>query len=261
MKAVSEKPGGIGSDFISPVLTSFAAITWCLADPFNRIDQPWALALATGAMVFSAYLPFRRFKLWSAIASTLFLSWSLHDSFPIDADLFFATASLIGAGILYACYYPKPFGIIPPHLTLHRIPLLKNLSIAIAWMLVTTLPGVGETNLVWVLHRMLFVLGLSIAIDLRDIEKDRINGVRTIAQLIGFRRATVLSAVLVFTSGCIILLNNNMPPPAMHAAIISLLGACLLLMLKPDTKLQHYAPLIDGTMAISGIAMLTGMTI
>jgi 4-hydroxybenzoate polyprenyltransferase len=246
---------------LSPALTSIAAITWCYADPYIKTDRPWALALATGLMVFSVYLPYQRSKLWSLVVALLLLAFSLHDSFPVETDLLWASAWYFGAGILYACYYPKPFGILPPALALHRIPVLKKLSIAIAWTLVTTLPAVGETNLVWVLHRLLFVLGLSIAIDLRDMEKDRRNGVTTIAQFIGFGRTATLSAVLVLGSGGIILLNNNMPQQALYAAYTSLLTACLLLMLKSDTKPQHYAPLIDGMMAISGLGMLAVTTI
>lgn len=112
---------------------------------------------------------------------------------------------MIPLGILSVSYFLPAIG-------LRNLPAIKALMVSVVWAVVSVyaplqLNGGAHFNselLFMFSERTLFVLSLCIVFNIRDIEHDKLSGVRTIPSLYGIKTGKVsalicLAAALLFT--------------------------------------------------------------
>lgn len=95
-----------------------------------------------------------------------------------------------------ALYGMKPLPMVP---RLKDIPVMKNVVVASTWALITTMMPVLSAGSLGMLN--IFVVGYfmfvktfidTVLYDMRDVEGDRLNGVRTIPVMMGKRKTTAI---------------------------------------------------------------------
>ena len=196
-----------GSLGFTAFLFHFAATTSSVNIPIGSI----ALSLSIGIGTFAVYNP-------SKVITAHFSpnSNGIGSNFLVPALAFLFIAPFIQSktilqslplltmsALLTAAYY-RPLRIGKRIINgLRAIPLVKNMTLALAWGLATTpiMNGTAESIDLF-LFRFLFVLALSIAIDIRDCEYDASRGTRTLALLIGSRYSTTIATfILLFAAG------------------------------------------------------------
>ena len=98
---------------------------------------------------------------------------------------------------------------------LRNIPVLKVFLISIIWTLSTFFLIVVENNIhisqdIWILlvSRFLFVFSITIPFDIRDLDLDN-KELCTIPQILGVRKALVLSQISMFISSGLFFLQNK----------------------------------------------------
>lgn len=145
---------------------------------------------------------------------------------------------------------------------LRAIPLVKNVTIGLAWGLATTpiLSVTGETiDLFW--FRFLFILALSIAIDVRDCATDSVQDTRTLAVLIGSRNSNTLASILLlFAAGFAWLRLSPSDATSLQATIIPLhtiITAISVSLLNANSKPMTYFWLIDFQLFLHALLFLT----
>ncbi|MGB3949311.1 MAG: hypothetical protein WBM13_15085 [Bacteroidia bacterium] len=155
-----------------------------------------------------------------------------------------------------------------PFIKLRKHPILKLLTLALVWTMVTaTTPVllVSETisinSLLHIFERFFFMIAICIPFDIRDFEIDKAENVQTVAHLLGNNKAKntalgciVASIVLLlieYTSGVI---NEKMLSVLLLSSIVT-----TLLIAKTNSKKGEYFYVagIDGTMLIQGIVVFT----
>ncbi len=163
-----------------------------------------------------------------------------------------------GAATLIAISYytisaigKSPFG------GLRSIFLIKNLALALAWALATAPLHPGElTSLYHFAERFLYLLALSLLIDIRDLQTDRSSLIRTVAGRLGVN-STRLIAVLLLTGSMLLAWDYSqwsgditLLPASMISYLLTLLATFFL---SEDTPPLTYLLLIDGNLLLHGI--------
>ncbi|MFM9009156.1 MAG: hypothetical protein ACKORE_11320 [Bacteroidota bacterium] len=236
----------------SAFFTGIAAFAWCFSDPFSFVEQRGLLALSIGVMTLTAYLPVRLSPWFHAPGLALLAFAFSQTPFPDGSSGRLALLTVAACGLLYLSYYPGPLNPLPRSHTLSRIVVLKNVTVALAWTLATLFVVSQEPPIHWVLHRFLFVFGLSLFADLRDTTRDQELGIITLASILGYNKTKWLAALVVFASG-IMLLSPDLPsrPALLWSSTASFVCGTILLTLKQNIPERHVGPLIDGLMAIT----------
>lgn len=128
--------------------------------------------------------------------------------------------------IANAFYGMKPLPGVP---RLKDIPLMKNIVVAVTWAMITTLmPALsggymGAVNIA-VVGYFMFVKTFvdTVLYDMRDVEGDRLNGVRTIPVILGRRWSTTL--LLAFNSTLLLTLLFMHEYVRLFAALLIIYG-------------------------------------
>ncbi|MCE2846105.1 MAG: hypothetical protein LW707_03615 [Sphingobacteriales bacterium] len=241
----------------SAFYTAAAAFAWCFGDPFSSVEAPWMLAVSLGLMTFTVYMPIRKSP-WSYLPGLACFAMAFSQTmFP---DMLTRLLTLLAASaccFLYMGYYPGFLNPLPKAHSLSRLLILKNVSIALAWTLatifiVTPFPPIG-----WAIHRFLFVFGLSLAADLRDIKRDQGLGITTVASLLGHDKTKWLAAVIVFTSSLTLLtLDEPFSAGLLWASLASFICGVIVLCLRQSIPEQRFGPLIDGLMVFTAVGTM-----
>ncbi len=139
------------------------------------------------------------------------------------------TAAVAAIPLLSGILYSVP--ILPKSWQYRRmkeIPLVKNLTVAIAWSAPPTLLPVyafgAEPTLVTLVVGMLFfslVLINTTLFDMRDIDGDAASGVRTIAVLLGLQRTRLLLTLINVVFGIVILGLSLAILPVVHTVLLA----------------------------------------
>jgi 4-hydroxybenzoate polyprenyltransferase len=149
---------------------------------------------------------------------------------------------------------------ISPHIPrLKDIPVMKNLLVAFIWAsLITVLAAWGETDLLGVAFVSYFLLAKSfintVLYDVRDIEGDRENGVRTIPVLVGPKWTTILLLALNSTL-LLCLLLSHMSGQAL-AALLAIYGYSYILAFNKGGDKNALDLFVDGEWMIAYIILL-----
>ena len=146
-------------------------------------------------------------------------------------------------------------------LPLRDIPLLKGVLIAAVWAGVTVglpallgSPAADEgTLLIWLVRRFLLVFALSLAFDLRDMEKDRAAGTLTVPLLLGEGRTKWLAY------GLLAVTPFFLPPDMPRGAALVMAGpviaaAAFIGGARPGRADYYYAGLGDSILLLPAAA-------
>lgn len=241
----------------SALYTGIAAFAWCAGDPYSSIESPWLLAVSIGLMTFLVYMPVRVSN-WVYLSGSGLLAIALHHTQFADAlNGWLAFLSVAASGLLYIGYYPGKMNPLPASMALSRFFVVKNVSVALAWTLTTLIVVNPSPPLGWLLHRFLFVLGLSLAADLRDTLRDSVSGIETVAFRLGFKKTKWLAAVLVFSGGIsLITLPQPLSPSVIYTCTLSFICGIILLCLVRNIPEQRFGPLLDSMMTLAATGML-----
>jgi 4-hydroxybenzoate polyprenyltransferase len=183
------------------------------------------------------------------------LAWQLLRATP---DAWLKLAPLMALAVLYSIPIVPQGGRLRP---LRDVPLAKGILIAAVWTGVTVAlparlgtPPVAPWALVVLLaRRFLFVLALTLVFDLRDVEKDRAAGTRTVPLVLGARRTRWLGWVLL--AGCALLKPVGLPLGVGLVLLMPLLAAgALLAGARPGRHDYYFAGLGDSTLLLPALA-------
>jgi 4-hydroxybenzoate polyprenyltransferase len=134
--------------------------------------------------------------------------------------------------------------------------LIKNLILAICWALVTSPVHPGENiTLLLFLQRFLYILVLSLLIDMRDIHHDRQQSVDTLAARFGIPATKIISVILLSLATAFIYYHHlhyqaHFLQPALISHALTLVA---LLFLSKDSGNDTYLLLVDGNLLLHGI--------
>ncbi|HPJ83752.1 MAG TPA: UbiA family prenyltransferase [Methanothrix sp.] len=151
--------------------------------------------------------------------------------------------------------------LLPGVPRLKDIPVMKNVVVASIWALITTLmPALsvgcpGAFNIASVLYFMFVKTFVdTVLYDMRDVEGDRLNGVRTIPVMLGTRRTTVL--LLAVNSTLLSLLPFMHGDVRLFTAVLIAYGfACILyFMNKRDPLVLDF--LVEGEWMLATFFLL-----
>lgn len=104
---------------------------------------------------------------------------------------------------LLTVIYSLPFKIGRYYFSPRYIPFLKTLLVAFVWTIVIVylpcrMSGIPlAVTLFWLLGEFMFLFSLAILFDIKDIESDRIIGIKTFPQKLGVRVTKTISIVLM----------------------------------------------------------------
>jgi 4-hydroxybenzoate polyprenyltransferase len=171
-------------------------------------------------------------------------------------SLFFISGKVIWFTMhlaVFSLFYSAPL------LNFKKIPFLKIFLISYVWSVSTViLPsinkgfGVLDKEVVEIfVQRIIFILALAIPFDIRDIEVDKRNNIDTLPTLMGFRRAKLLSVILLIlfiVLGCFF---YGLDYTFYARLAIGVLAIFLIIKIKRSRTDLYYMVGIDGIMILS----------
>lgn len=143
---------------------------------------------------------------------------------------------------------------------LRELPFFKIFIIAAVWIVLSILPLVPEmsplpqnSSLQFLLaQRLLFLLAVTIPFDLRDIEIDRLRGIKTVATALGAVRSIQISHLLLVFSAIVCWLAYQLQvwnaAQALSLAVSSASTAILIARIKPDSDEMIFSFWLEGSM-------------
>lgn len=163
---------------------------------------------------------------------------------------------LLIAPIVVTGLYALP--LLPGNRRLRDLPYFKVFLIAVVWGWVTgfipCFQARGEVSLtVWMLfvERSLFIFGITIPFDIRDIYIDKKMGVNTVPSLIGQSRARKLAASAIGLAGIATMVNPLYDGAQLTSYLMSLLPVLALIKYStPERSDLYYTVLLDGMMLL-----------
>lgn len=190
------------------------------------------------------------------IATTLFGFIGLTSSFFVNPYCFIILIPMGGLSIFYVVPL-IPFYKKSP--SLRDIPYLKIIVIGITWAIaVVWLPmvdtkyyiGMNSSILLFsILQVFLFVFAITIPFDVRDVNFDKLNQLKTIPQLIGNKNAVVFSELLLV--GSILLLYFLPIGSYIYPLLIGHIITMLIIGFTTEKRNEiFFAGLVEGTVII-----------
>lgn len=168
-----------------------------------------------------------------------YISWTLF--LPFNTHIFEITILSIVA--LTSILYATPF--LHKKYSLRDIPYLKIHLIAFSWALVLVIFTLekSEHPLFLVLEKYLYVLAITIPFDIRDIHIDETDK-KTIPQVIGQKKARILSVILLGLSWALAHINSEEKFVSIFFLYLSSLIFCA--WAHPKKHDLYFSFLIDG---------------
>jgi 4-hydroxybenzoate polyprenyltransferase len=165
---------------------------------------------------------------------------------------------LFPLGLLSLSYSVPLIRLPRKRVRLLELYAIKTPALGLVWGITTTLIPLVEQNIslhspfvyMQILSRSLFVFALCVPFDIRDMENDRRNNVKTIPVLIG---KTTTKLIGIFTVIIELITHHFMQLPVhmIYALDLSSVVALFLLIIQSDKKGPYfYKFYIDGTMLV-----------
>ncbi len=154
-------------------------------------------------------------------------------------------------------------------LRLREISIVKTPLIALVWGITTAFIPILEQNirldvsfgLMQVLCRSLFIFALCIPFEMRDLEKDKISGIGTIAVIYGMKNSKIAGLLIGI---CAIIIHHLMPVSflTMLSLDLAITMAMIWIIFQNifDGK-YFYKIFVDGTMLLLFLLLLTAKAI
>ena len=162
---------------------------------------------------------------------------------------------LLFAGVISILYALPIFG---KSMRLRDFAYIKIFLIAVVWAVVTESIPLYEAGTdpyvisMLFLERVCFFIAITIPFDIRDIEVDTTNNVRTIPSTIGKNRSIILALLLLACCVMIeIYLSQNGQFTGYTSAIAAyIITSILILLVKDKTEDYYFSGLLDGTIML-----------
>ena len=182
-------------------------------------------------------------------------------AFLVTTQTLYLLAALAFLTFVYSASYIKkqaiPFG-------LKQVLALKTILIAFVWTTATVLPVVfstglhssfGQVSLIFT-ERFAFIVAIAIPFDIRDLNSDKLTGIRTIPVVFGQKKALQISNLFIFislgTATAHYIHENALQVLVAYCA--SIISTFILINSKSlQTKPLYYHGMLDGCILLHGI--------
>jgi len=161
---------------------------------------------------------------------------------------------LIIAGIL-SFFYASPFMEIgKTSFNLRKFWFLKSIIVSLVWMLTTSVfPllefGAGnEQLLLFPIEKFLFILGITIPYDIKDMKEDKAVGIKTMAMKFGIKRTKWISNFFLFIGMILAMLIYEQE--FYSTILVYVIAMFLNIKLNEEKDEFWYTFLIDGTIIL-----------
>lgn len=141
--------------------------------------------------------------------------------------------------------------------------VVKNLLLSAIWALATVLfPLMGSNGeiaeneeIFMFLRRFFFIYALTIVFDIKDIEKDRFNGMKTIASRLGINGTKLLATISLSLFCFFVYMDHNIYQTEYQFIATALYGSAVfaffaILMTGTQRNNNYYSFVVDGAMVI-----------
>ncbi len=164
------------------------------------------------------------------------------------------------AGFLTLSYYTRISGQTWHFRGLRSSLYGKNIVLSLAWTLLTS-PYVADNNVALLLfiQRFLFILALSILIDIRDVKTDRHEKTRTLPVVAGIINTKILAGILLVCGSTLV---SQIQKTAVHeeiSGIASAISTCTTLLTLPFLNAESgkvkFLLLVDGNLFLHGLLL------
>ncbi|MBC7391190.1 MAG: UbiA family prenyltransferase, partial [Opitutaceae bacterium] len=144
---------------------------------------------------------------------------------------------------------------------LRNVPFLKIFIISINWAVATVLLPIYSSDYIHqrmpvyflMFERFLFIFAITIPFDIRDLDHDQANNLKTIPRVMGVQNALILSGFVLFVYLVISFQNYGSGYVLLSRLIVSSIVLLLLPLAQKDRSGYFYTGLLDGTMVLQGI--------
>lgn len=204
-----------------------------------------------------------------------------------NLKLFYGIAFVSVAGFLVATLYAKwsvlitllPLGVItlfysfPVYIKgrrlfrLREFPFIKIFIISFVWSATCIVLPVIQSGvkvdtiqlLLFIIERFLFVFAITVPFDIRDMQSDKQNKLKTLPLLVGEKRASqsANAAMVLFVIMCALHYSNGQQVHLLLAFVIS--GISTLIALNNNwikRQVHYHYGVLDGTMLLQGLLVL-----
>lgn len=149
-----------------------------------------------------------------------------------------------------------------------ELPGVKTLAIATVWAVATVILPALEAGVsiqdasvaVVFLERLIFVFAITLPFDVRDLARDREAGIRTLAVLLGARRALALAiglmAIFTAITGTRFLLGGDIAALVLFGCGLATLVALVPAFWPGERDGLYYVGLLDGTLLLQAALLL-----
>lgn len=168
----------------------------------------------------------------------------------------------------FTLIYSLPSGIkYARYLQIKRIPGIKTLLLAIVWSSVTVfLPVINSEFtaspfqiLILFAQRLTFIFAIAIPFDIRDIEYDSKNGIKTIPVIFGEKAALLISgfALLLSLAFAFISYSENQTDFVFMGYLISIIVSGIAIFSKRlQSKKYYHHGILDGSVLLHGALLI-----
>jgi 4-hydroxybenzoate polyprenyltransferase len=150
---------------------------------------------------------------------------------------------------------------------LREIPFLKIFLISFVWAATTILLPIIQTGIKYdlfqtilmLIERSFFVFAITIPFDIRDMESDKLSGLKTFPLLVGEKNAILSAniAMFLFLVLCLFHYSTTDLRYLLPAFIISAVSTFVFINNKKVQKLYYYHyGVLDGTMMLQGLMVM-----
>jgi len=140
-----------------------------------------------------------------------------------------------------------------------QVPMMKTPAIALVWGISTTLIPLVEQNIsiyssfvaLQLISRTLFIFALCIPFEIRDLDSDSNNNVKTLPVRFGINSTKIAGVIIILTEIMLHHLMDGLSSKAILSLDLSSLVALLWIMQEGrQTGVYYYKFLVDGTMLV-----------
>lgn len=183
--------------------------------------------------------------------------------FYIDRKVFLILVPIAFIAVLYSFPFEKTR---VEKFSIRKITGLKNILIALAWTGITSLIPLKlvdfeKSNIeiaFFLTERFLFILAITIPFDIRDIDEDRMAGIKTIPMRLGIKKSLHLTNLLlvIFTVITMAHFQSSQNKNVMIALLISSVTTFIVVNHQKIKQNEYYYPvLLDTMLLVQGLLL------
>lgn len=144
--------------------------------------------------------------------------------------------------------------------------IIKNILLSVIWTLATCLLPLSENSnqifsepMLWMIaRRFFFIYALTTIFDLKDLESDKLEGLKTIARSAGISGTRMISLLALSIFTVLTFLDPTFTNYAYKAALLTsaFITALIIIKAHPDENRRAFVFVVDGAMAIQGLLVI-----